>query len=1093
MSRPRYDPLLNDRGRRPQRNQRPESVFSALSATPIVFVVISAIAVAALIIGAIALSQNQNNGGNAGPPQPMHDPNIPMVVPTLPGFEPTEARKKTSRAVVPKTHNALHDLRKLKFSTGTPVLVGNENYTVAELVKLYEQNAGIINSKKKRNMVRAIDGQTQTNLTVDESIPLSATNYWTIQDAVDSWGSGNAEWTQIKLAPGKYNEYVTLQGFSSGAGFAPSVSLPFGLSIVGDERKYVPGLSYVNGYWFAGAGNWGGDSGSPSTQTSGAQTIGPSPFTLDVDSTAAFTSLAPTFYVQITETLVSATVVKSAQVTCTGKTATTFVGCVTDAVHTIPDGALVYEYYYYPPLGTNYAKSQLSLNGPRNELTIEIVAPLPLRDPVMSRFLNDNVRITFEPVLEQPNFNDPSIGMVIGDQFILADADPLGNYADSLHTITAINGNILSFTPPVPPVPVVPAGVLVNTGGVNITAPGSSVTFLSNVQLTSTPPYRKFQLQSLSANGIGVTLQGITTYTDGNGQISTTTGGSSATVQELLPTFFELNTERTDGFPADATGTFPGTGTLQVETTTNSPQTITCTGRELFKFTGCTGKGAVFNATIDNGSQDGTTPGTVMTVTSITSGTIEVGMILSSTSCAPGTEITAFGTGTGGIGTYAVNVLQAVPDEEITASYVTSGGSQVTFIRPYEFGRNGINGIAAFGCNVIMDNMVHIDTEYVSYIGFAATNSKVVMIDTSNSNAGNLYPLYDDTLDAVSKYSCVGAAEGIQLIQTEWTGGKIFVSTAKIASIEVLSAASLSCISMMLHGLQSDLLPYHYAALNVGTNTIGGRGQVDIQRLMTVSDVFGHAVLLLPGTLNVNEPSVILERSYCIEFSSECDCGMVYIGQDSSFDIYKGYPFFDGTPRTQITYTSELNGAFNVLPNGRSDPPYNDAVFPTKPNSALYMLQNSRFTTMANISFADNDIDYFMISQQATLDFQLDGGGYFGNIKVHNTSGTADVQFSAQKLMPGVNLLLPPQLLCPCGGELFYFVGREFTFFAEDNGYHYITFPESVNVMGVLNGFGGALRFEPQNVVNRRAFVTLQVVSYNEIFIKSAFGVVPVF
>jgi hypothetical protein len=59
--------------------------------------------------------------------------------------------------------------------------------------------------------------------------------------------------------------------------------------------------------------------------------------------------------------------------------------------------------------------------------------------------------------------------------------------------------------------------------------------------------------------------------------------------------------------------------------------------------------------------------GTTLTVTAVTSGTLEVGQIITGTNVLPGTRITALGTGTGGTGTYTVSQSQTVASTTITA------------------------------------------------------------------------------------------------------------------------------------------------------------------------------------------------------------------------------------------------------------------------------------------------------------------------------------------------------------------------------------------------------------------------------------------
>lgn len=69
---------------------------------------------------------------------------------------------------------------------------------------------------------------------------------------------------------------------------------------------------------------------------------------------------------------------------------------------------------------------------------------------------------------------------------------------------------------------------------------------------------------------------------------------------------------------------------------------------------------------------------TVLTVSAVAAGTIQVGMVLTGANVTPGTTITALGTGTGGTGTYTVSVSQTAASATITApSKATSGNALV--------------------------------------------------------------------------------------------------------------------------------------------------------------------------------------------------------------------------------------------------------------------------------------------------------------------------------------------------------------------------------------------------------------------------------
>jgi hypothetical protein len=66
----------------------------------------------------------------------------------------------------------------------------------------------------------------------------------------------------------------------------------------------------------------------------------------------------------------------------------------------------------------------------------------------------------------------------------------------------------------------------------------------------------------------------------------------------------------------------------------------------------------------------GSTSGTTLTVTAITNGTIAINQALFGVNIAQETVITALGTGTGGVGTYTINVSQTVPSEQMNSATV---------------------------------------------------------------------------------------------------------------------------------------------------------------------------------------------------------------------------------------------------------------------------------------------------------------------------------------------------------------------------------------------------------------------------------------
>ena len=96
---------------------------------------------------------------------------------------------------------------------------------------------------------------------------------------------------------------------------------------------------------------------------------------------------------------------------------------------------------------------------------------------------------------------------------------------------------------------------------------------------------------------------------------------------------------------------------LQVKSATIVGGPLTLTGGTVTASNPVLNATQTFNAT--TAVFTGSTSGTTLTVTAVSSGTIAVGMTLTSSgTIAHGTRITAFGTGTGGVGTYTISINQ---------------------------------------------------------------------------------------------------------------------------------------------------------------------------------------------------------------------------------------------------------------------------------------------------------------------------------------------------------------------------------------------------------------------------------------------------
>jgi len=110
--------------------------------------------------------------------------------------------------------------------------------------------------------------------------------------------------------------------------------------------------------------------------------------------------------------------------------------------------------------------------------------------------------------------------------------------------------------------------------------------------------------------------------------------------------------------------------TTQDNPTANTPRAVKFDTTDLANGFSLQTETAVFTGTINNG---GAGAGTILNVTSVTSGTLKVGMVLTGGSITAGTFISAFTSGTGGIGTYVVSVSQL----RTSATYTGTMTSQI--------------------------------------------------------------------------------------------------------------------------------------------------------------------------------------------------------------------------------------------------------------------------------------------------------------------------------------------------------------------------------------------------------------------------------
>lgn len=150
----------------------------------------------------------------------------------------------------------------------------------------------------------------------------------------------------------------------------------------------------------------------------------------------------------------------------------------------------------------------------------------------------------------------------------------------------------------------------------------------------------------------------------------------------------------------------------------------------------------------------GSISGTTLTITSVLEGTLEIGQRIYTVTATsktsgiiPGTEIIAFNTGTGGVGTYTVNISQVVRPTYIQAGFPTNGPIPIN--TPYSAGFGDNRGIACdkFGnfwylTTNLLDSLGNFINQPFLALSTDAINWKVVY--TAPYLNDNKYPISYD-------------------------------------------------------------------------------------------------------------------------------------------------------------------------------------------------------------------------------------------------------------------------------------------------------------------------------------------------------------
>jgi len=147
---------------------------------------------------------------------------------------------------------------------------------------------------------------------------------------------------------------------------------------------------------------------------------------------------------------------------------------------------------------------------------------------------------------------------------------------------------------------------------------------------------------------------------------------------------------------------------------------------------------------------------TTLTVTAVSSGTLYVGMTISGTGIATGTKISQFISGTGGAGTYTVDISQTVSSTTVTAVFtnktvlvsITSNGANANDFVTFSGVTGTIGGVAAsefnkeFQIQTILNNnnfliLINSSATYDTGPASGVTASFQIHVGTNSEAAGN--------------------------------------------------------------------------------------------------------------------------------------------------------------------------------------------------------------------------------------------------------------------------------------------------------------------------------------------------------------------
>ena len=391
--------------------------------------------------------------------------------------------------------------------------------------------------------------------------------------------------------------------------------------------------------------------------------------------------------------------------------------------------------------------------------------------------------------------------------------------------------------------------------------------------------------------------------------------------------------------------------TTQDNPTANIPRAVKFNTTDLSNGFSLQTETAVFTGTINNG---GVGAGTILNVTGITSGTLKVGMVLTGGSITAGTFISAFTSGTGGIGTYVVSVSQL----KTSATYTGTMTSQIvvsnTGIYNLQFSsqmdksdagvdyvhlwlrRNGVDITASTGIISLQGNapaymmaawnyLIELIAGDIIELYWASADINMSIINETAQTSPFAHPAVQSTILSITQQSGIMAGTGltainsltgaVQTLTTGTTGNdfaivdsgtdhKFNLPTASASNRGALSSADWTTFNNK--AVASGTI--NYVSKFTGTTTLGNSLIYDDGTNVSIGSTTGTGLFNVTGSKTA--ASTIARGTYIAPTLSAAANGDTLVGLDIAPTYTNGA--FTGV----LNHAIRVNG--NIVPSANA-------------------------------------------------------------------------------------------------------------------------------------------------------------------------------